>query len=152
MPQSDGLSPEDTIVQDIMADLNIDPNLLQVAINTLHSRINAMQSAQATPTLGKIDSSDFDHQRSGLETQAQPTFGSPGFDHQRSGLGGQATPTSSCSPFDHQQSAIESSDSNYSQSNHSSNSQSHHPPSTLELQKLKAELEEIHRINTGCIK
>ena len=35
MSQSDGLSSEDTIVQDIMADLNINPNLLQAAINTL---------------------------------------------------------------------------------------------------------------------
>ena len=70
MPQSDGLSPENTIVQDIMADPNINPNLLQAAINTLSSRIKTMQSAQVTPTLGKIDSSGFDHQRSGLETQA----------------------------------------------------------------------------------
>ena len=46
MPQSDGLSLEDKIVQDIMADPNINPNLLQAAINTLSSRINAMQPAQ----------------------------------------------------------------------------------------------------------
>ena len=85
-----------------MADPNINPNLLQVAINPLRSRINTMESAQATPTLGKIDSSGFDHQRSGFETQAPPTFDSPGFDHQRSGLRGQATPTSSSSPLDHQ--------------------------------------------------
>ena len=76
-----------------MPDPNINPNLLQAAINTLSSRGNTMQSTQTTPTLGKIDSSGFDHQRSGLETQAPPTFDSSGFDHQRSGHGGQATPT-----------------------------------------------------------
>ena len=65
-PQSDGLSSEDTIVQDIMADPKIKPNLLQVAIKTSSSRINKMQSAQAMPTVGKIDSLGFDHQRSGL--------------------------------------------------------------------------------------
>ena len=112
MPQSDLFSSEDTIVQDIMADPNIKPNLLQAAINTLSSRINTMQSAQATPTLGKIDSSDFDHQRSELESQAQSTFDISGFDHQRWGLAGQATPPSSSSPYDHQGSAIEGSDSN----------------------------------------
>ena len=68
MPQSDGLGSEDTGVQDIMANPNINPNLLQAAINSLSSRINAMQSAQATPTLGKIGSSGVDHQRLGLET------------------------------------------------------------------------------------
>ena len=72
MPKSDRLSSEGTIVQDIMADSNINPNLLQAAINTLSSRINVVQSAQATPTLGKIDSSGFYHQTSGLETQAHP--------------------------------------------------------------------------------
>ena len=61
MPQSDGLSPKDTIVQDIMADPNINPNLLQAAINTLRSRIDIMQSPQATPT---SNSSPFDHQGS----------------------------------------------------------------------------------------
>ena len=70
MPQSDGLSSEDPIVQDIMADPNFNPHLLQAPINTLRSRINTMQSAQAT--LGKTDSSGFDHQRSGLETQTHP--------------------------------------------------------------------------------
>ena len=64
MPQSDGLSSEDTTVQDIMADPYINPNLLQAAIYTLSSRINAMQSAQAIPTLWEINSSKFDHQRS----------------------------------------------------------------------------------------
>ena len=49
MPLSDGINTEDTIVQDIMADPNINPNLLQAAINTLSLRINTMQSAQATP-------------------------------------------------------------------------------------------------------
>ena len=34
MSQLDGLNPEDTIVQDIMADPSINPNLLQAAINT----------------------------------------------------------------------------------------------------------------------
>ena len=97
IPQSDGLSPEDTIVQDIMADPNINPNLLQAAINTLSSRINTMQSAQAMPT-------------------------------------------SSSSPFDHQGSASESSDNDSSQSNHSSNNQPQHPPSTLELKKLKVRI------------
>ena len=128
MPLSDGLSSEDTIVQDIMADPNINQNLLQAVINTLSLRINAMQSAQAIPTLGKIDSS--------------------GFDHQRSGLRGQAPPTRSSSPFDHQGSAVEGSDSNSSQSNN----QPQHPPLTLELKKLKAEFKERHRINTECIK
>ena len=106
-----------------MADPNINPNLLQEAINTLGLRINTMQSAQAAAILGKIDSSGFNYQRSGLETQAPPTFDSSGFDHQGSGLGGQVTPTSSSSPFDHQGSAVESSDSDSSQSNHSSNNQ-----------------------------
>ena len=55
-------------------------------------------------------------------------------------------------PFDHQESAVRSSDSDSSQSNHSSNNQPQQPPSILELKKLKAELEEWHRINTGCIK
>ena len=63
MPQSDWLSPEDTIIQHIMADPNINPNLLQAALNTLSSRINQMQSAQATPTLGATDSSGFNHKR-----------------------------------------------------------------------------------------
>ena len=105
MLQSDGLSSEDTIVQDIMADPNINLNLLQAAINTLHSRINIMQSAQATPT-------------------------------------------SSNSSFDHQGSTINSSDNESSQSRQPTQT----PPSTLELKKLKAELEERHRINTECIK
>ena len=52
MPQSDGLISEDTIIQDIVADPNINPNLLQAAITTLSSGINTMQSAQATPSLG----------------------------------------------------------------------------------------------------
>ena len=47
IPQSYGLSLKDTIVQDIMADPNIKPYLLQAAINTLSSRINTMMSAQA---------------------------------------------------------------------------------------------------------
>ena len=109
MPQSDGLSSEDTIVQDIMADPRINPNLLQAAINTLSSRINTIQSAQATPI-------------------------------------------SSSSPFDHQGSAIKSSDNDPSHSKHSSNNQPQYLTSTLELKKLKAELEERHRINTECIK
>ena len=50
MSQSDGLGSEDAIVQDIMADPNIDPNLLQTAINTLSLRIHTTQSAQATDT------------------------------------------------------------------------------------------------------
>ena len=58
----------------------------------------------------------------------------------------QATPTSSSLPFDHQGSAIESSDNDPSQSNNSSNNQPQHSPSTLELKRLKAELEERHRI------
>ena len=65
MSQSDGLSPEDSIVQDIMDDTNINPNLLQATINTLSSRINTMQSAQATPT---SSSSPFDHQGSATES------------------------------------------------------------------------------------
>ena len=109
MPQSFGLRSEDTIVQDIMADSNINPKLLQTAINPSISRIYTVQSAQATST-------------------------------------------SSSSPFDHQGSATESSDSNSSQSNHSSYSQPQNSPSTLELKKLNAELEERHRINTECIK
>ena len=109
MPQSDGFIPVDIIVQDIMADPNINPKFMQAAINTLSSRINTLQSAQATPT-------------------------------------------SSGSPFDHQGSAIESSDNDFSQSKHSSYNQPQHPPSTLELKKLKAELEERHRIITECIK
>ena len=67
-------------------------------------------------------------------------------------LSAQATPTSSSSPFDHQKSEIENSDNDPSQSNNSSNNQPQHPPSTLELKRLKAELEERHRINTECIK
>ena len=113
---------------DIMAGPNINSNLLQAATNTFSSRTNATQPAQGTPTLGKIYSSGFDHQGSGLETQASATFDSSGFDHQRLGLVGQATPTSSSSPFDHQGSTIESSDSNFSQSNNSSNNPSQHSP------------------------
>ena len=128
--QSHGLSSEDTIVQDIMTDPNINPNLLQTATDTLSSRINIMQSAQATLTLGKIDSSGFDTRGQDLKPKPQPLLTVSVFDHQSSGLGGQATPTSSSSPFVHQESAIESSESNSSQSNHSSNNQSQHPPST----------------------
>ena len=65
MPQSDGLSPEDTIVQDIMADPNINPNLLQAAINTLSSRIIIMQLAHTTPT---SITSPYDHQGSAIES------------------------------------------------------------------------------------
>ena len=65
MLQLEGLSPEDTIVQDIMADPNIIPNLLQAAINTLSSRINTIQSPQATPT---NSSSAFYHQGSAIES------------------------------------------------------------------------------------
>ena len=75
--------------------------------------------------------------------QATPTWGK---------IEDKPHPTSSNSPFDQQGSAIESSDSNCSQSNHSSNNQPQHSPSTLELKKLEAELEERHRINTECIK
>ena len=64
----------------------------------------------------------------------------------------QATPTSSSSPFDHQGSAIGSSHNDPSQSNNSSNNQPQHPPSTLELKRLTAELEEGYRINMECIK
>ena len=64
----------------------------------------------------------------------------------------QATSTSSSLPFDHQGSATESSDSDPSQSNNSSNNQPQHPPSTLELKRLKAELEERYRTNTECMK
>ena len=107
MPLSDGLIPEDTTVQDIVADPNINPNLLQAVINILSN--NIMQSAQATPS-------------------------------------------SNSSPFAHQRSAIESSGNDPSQSNNSSNNQPQHLPSTLELQKLKADLEKRYRINTECIK
>ena len=58
----------------------------------------------------------------------------------------QATPTSRSSPFDHQGSVIENSDNDPSQSNNSSNNQPQHPPSSLELNRLKAVLEERHRI------
>ena len=60
----------------------------------------------------------------------------------------QATPTSSSSPFDQQGSALESSDNDSSHLKPGSNNQCQHPPSTLELKKLKAELEERHGINT----
>ena len=86
MPQSDGLSPEDTIVQNIMAGPKINQNFLQATINTLSSKMNIMQLAQTTPT-------------------------------------------SSSLPFDHQGSAIGSSDSDSSQSKHSSN-----PNISLQLQ------------------
>ena len=64
----------------------------------------------------------------------------------------QAMPTSSSLPFEHQGSAIESSDNDSSQSHNNSNNQPQHSPSTLELKRLKAELEERHRINTECMK
>ena len=64
----------------------------------------------------------------------------------------QATPTSSNLPFDHQGSSLESSDNDPNQSHNSSNNHPQHPPSTLELKRLKAELEERHRINTECMK
>ena len=109
MPQSDVLSSGYKFVQDLMADPNIPPNLLQTAINDVRSGNNVMQSAQATPT-------------------------------------------SSSLPFDHQGSAIENSDNDPSQSNNSSNNEPQHPPSTLGLRRLKAELKERHRINTECMK
>ena len=64
----------------------------------------------------------------------------------------QATPISSHFPFDHQGSVIDSSDNDPSQSTKSSNDQSQHSPTTLELKRLKAELEERHRIATECMK
>ena len=64
----------------------------------------------------------------------------------------QATPTSNSLPFDHLGSAIISSDNDPNQSNNSSNNQPQCPPSTLELKRLKAELEERHRISTECMK
>ena len=60
MPQSDGLSFEDTIVQDLKADPNINQNLLKTAINNVN---NIMQSAQATLT---SSSSPFEHQESAI--------------------------------------------------------------------------------------
>ena len=104
MPQSDVLSSGDKFVQDLRADPNIPPNLLQTAINNVRSGTNVMQSAQATPT-------------------------------------------SSSLPFEHQGSAIGSLDNDPSQSNKSSNNQLQHPPSTVELKRLKAELEERHKID-----
>ena len=109
MPQSNGLNSGDKFVQDLRADPNIPPNLLQTTINTVWSRGNTMQSAQATPT-------------------------------------------SSYSSFDHQKSESKNSNSYLSQLNNSSNNQPQHPPSTLELKRLKAELEERHRITIECIK
>ena len=53
-----------------------------------------------------------------------------------------ATPTSSSLPFNHQGSSLESSDNDANQSNNSFNNQPQHPPTTLELKRLKAELEE----------
>ena len=99
MPQLDVLSSGNKVVQDLRADHNIPPNLLQTAIDNVRSGNNVLQSAQATPT-------------------------------------------SSSLPFDHQGSAIESSYNDPSQSHNSSNNQPQHPPSTLELKRLKAELEE----------
>ena len=65
MPQLDGLSSEDTIVQGMMTDPNISPNLLQTAINTVRSRNNIMQLAQATPTSSSLP---FDYQESAIES------------------------------------------------------------------------------------
>ena len=109
MPQSDGLSFEETIVQDLKADSNINSNSLQTAINTVRSRSNIIQSAQATPT-------------------------------------------SSSSHFDHQKSEIDNSDNDLSQLDNNSKNQPQHPPSTLELKRLKTELEEGTWINMECIK
>ena len=64
----------------------------------------------------------------------------------------QATPISSSLPFDHQGSVIDSSDNDASQLNNGCNNQPQHPPSALELRRLKAELEERHRIDTECMK
>ena len=64
----------------------------------------------------------------------------------------QATPTCSSSPFDHQGSAIENLDNDPSQSDINSNNQPQHPPSTLELKKYVAGLEERHRIDAECNK
>ena len=97
------------VVQDLRAEPNISPNLLQTAINNVRSGNNVMQSEQATPT-------------------------------------------SSSLPFDHQWSSLESSDNDPNQSHNSSNNHPQHPPSTLELKRLKAELEERHGINTECMK
>ena len=64
----------------------------------------------------------------------------------------QTTPASSSLPFDHKGPSIESSHNDPNQSHKSSNNQPQHPPSTLELKRLKAELEERHIINTESIK
>ena len=64
----------------------------------------------------------------------------------------QATPTSSSSTFDNQGLAIGSLDNAPSKSDNNSNNQPQHPPSTLEIKKYLAELEERHRIDTECMK
>ena len=62
IPQSDGLSFENTIAQDLKADPNINKKLLETAI---YNVISIMQSAQATTT---SFTSPFDHQGSAIES------------------------------------------------------------------------------------
>ena len=64
----------------------------------------------------------------------------------------QAKPTISNLPFNHQGSSVESSDNDPKHSHNSSDNHPQHPLSTLELKRLKAELEERHRNNTECMK
>ena len=130
-----GFKSEDTIFKDIIADPNIHPGLLRTAMNTKHSIISPMKltlSHQATPTPAEPHSSGFDHQRLGLEAQATPTSHSLGFDHQGSGL--------------------ESSDDDSNISTNISANHPQHPPSIIEFNKLKSDLEQQHRIDSECIK
>ena len=123
MPQSDGLSSEDTIVQDIMADPNINPNLLQAAINTLSSRLIQCSQHKPHPLYGKLIVQVLTTRCQDLKPKLHPLLMVQALTTRGQNMEQKPHPTSSNSPFDCQGSAIESSDSNSRQSNHSSNNQ-----------------------------
>ena len=135
MPHPDGFYCKDTIVKDILADPNIHPGLLRAALNTLHSISSSMKwtlSYQATSIPAQPHSSGCDHQRSEFEAQTIPTSHSSVFDHQGSGL--------------------ESWDADSNSSTNNSANHPQHPPSIIQFNKLKSDLEKQHRIDTECIK
>ena len=53
--------------------------------------------------------------------------------------------------FDHQGSGLESSDAESNSSTNNSANHAQHPPSIMESNKLKPDLEEQHRIDSECI-
>ena len=74
------------------------------------------------------------------------------FDHQRPGCEAQMTPTSHSSGFDHQGSGLESPAADSNKSTNNLANQPQHPPSIIEFNKLKSDLEEQHKIDSEYMK